>query len=682
MRTQVFSVIMLLSSSCLSQTILKGFVREQNTGIYIPGALIKSVGANSIESNSSGNFILTFQDLKPGKNIIVRAEKEGWELVNEKEMSTLIPESPDEKTFKIIICKAGTLAKAKSKYYETFELNLERELDKQKALNKGNAKKLANLEKEFARLQIQLSELADEYSRIDLRDASEKERKAIELFNTGMYDEFIALKKSMVTEAQVDRAIKSKAEATKVIANNDSTINLFFKSQRDIANTYLLQFKFKEAEKTYENLAAKDFTNFDNMFDFAYFFQKQKQYEKAIQRYVNALTLAKTEVEIGITQNNLGLLYLETMNYPHALSAFSKALEIYERLAKDDSSVYESVIAMTQSNLGTYYRMMNDYPQALKAYKKALEIRERLAKTSPHIYEESVAITQVNLGSYYQANYDFPAALSAFNKALEIYERLAKDDSSLYEPEVGSIQFNLGGCYQTNDDYPEALKAFSNALSTYERLAKPNPAVYAPEVAKTYHNLGVLHQVNGYYAAAFKASNKALEIYERLARTNPAVYEFGVAVTQVNLGTYYQANGDYAAAFKALNKALEIYQRLAKTNPAVYESEVAMTQGNLGIVYQQTKNYPQAWKAVTNALEIFEQLAKDNPVAYEIHICRMVMLLCFSQKEDYQENRQVKIKEYLSRARQILSKYPQLPSTQTLLKHLNYFEAYFKIKIQ
>lgn len=49
---------------------------------------------------------------------------------------------------KIVLCKAGTLAKSKSKYYETFELNLQKELAKQKALNKGNEKKIAKLEED------------------------------------------------------------------------------------------------------------------------------------------------------------------------------------------------------------------------------------------------------------------------------------------------------------------------------------------------------------------------------------------------------------------------------------------------------------------------------------------------------------------------------------------------------
>ena len=86
-----------LTSISFAQTTLSGVIKEQNTGVRIENVLVKSYGANQIQSNSLGSFILTFQGLKPGKNIIIRVEKSGWEIVNEKEMSTLLPDNPNEK---------------------------------------------------------------------------------------------------------------------------------------------------------------------------------------------------------------------------------------------------------------------------------------------------------------------------------------------------------------------------------------------------------------------------------------------------------------------------------------------------------------------------------------------------------------------------------------------------------
>jgi tetratricopeptide (TPR) repeat protein len=727
MRIPLFTFFILHSSFCFAQSKLIGFVREQNTGIKIAGVKVNSNGfSNPVASTGSGDFILIFQDLKPGKNIIIQAEKEGWELVNEKQMSTLIPENPYEKHFKIILCKAGTLAKARSEYYETFDLNLQNELAKQKALNRGNEKKIASLEQDFARVKQQLNDLADEYSRIDLRDASEKDLKAIELFKEGKYDEFIALKNSMVTEAQVDKAIKSKVEATKTIANNDSTINLYLKSQKDIANTLVLQFKFEEAEKTYEIMVSKDTTSFENVFSFARFLQQQNLHGRAILTYRRALKLTKGDFEIAATQNNLGILYQATNDYPAALNAYDKTIEIYERLAKTNPASYKPNVARTQNNLGVLYNAQNDYPAALNAYGKALEIYERLAKTNPASYETDVAMSQNNLGILYKAQNDYPAALNAYGKTLEIYERLAKTNPASYEPYVATTQNNLGTLYhEKNDypaalnayvkaleirerlaktnpasyepdvaatqtnlgtlylakyDYPAALNAYGKALEIYERLTKTNPVSYVPYVAMTQNNLGTLYKAQNDYLAALNAYGKALEIRERLANTNPASYEPYVATTQNNLGALYHEKNDYPAALNAYGKALEIRERLAKTNPTTYEPDVATIQNNLGVLYVAKNDYPAALNACGKALEIYERLAKINPDKYEIEFCRSIVLLGLLQKADYQENRQMTIAKYLSKAKQILLKYAELPLVKQLLGNVKDLDIYFNDK--
>ena len=725
MKIRFFITCFLLSSFSFAQkSKLAGYVSEQNTGKKIAGAMIKSFHANPIETSNSGYFILTFQNMARGTNIIVQAEKNGWELVNEKEMSTLIPENPDEKPFKIVLCKAGMLAIAKSKYYETFELNLQKELDRQKALNKGNAKKIASLEEDFARVQKQLYGLADEYSRIDLSSASEKDLKAIALFKAGKYDEFIKLKNSIVTEVQVDKAIQNKKEASKIIANTDSTIALYFKSQKDIANTLVLQFKFNEAEKVYENIVSKDTSNFVNTFDLAYFLDNQNQQDKAMLYYRRALKLAKPEAETGnvqinlgnlykakndynaalnayqkaleiyerlaktspatyepglaMTQNNLGLFYHDKNDYPAALNAYQKALEISQRLSKTNPTTYEPDVASTQHNLGNLYADKNDYPAALNAYQKALEIRERLTKTNLSTYEPAVAETQNNLGILYQTKNDYPAALNAYQKALEIREQLAKTNPATYEPGVATTQNNLGALYQAKDDYPAALNAYQKALEIRERLAKTNPATYEPYVAETQNNLGLLYRAKNDYHGALKAYQKALEISQQLAKTNPATYEPDVAGTQNNLGNLYADKNDYPAALNAYQKALEIYERLAKTNPATYEPYLALAQNNLGNLYADKNDYPAALNAYQKALEIYERLAKNNPEGYEIIYCRSIVLLGLVQKADYQENRQAPIEKYLGEARQILPRYPDVPLAKSLLDIVNDLESYFK----
>ncbi len=664
MRIQIFTFFALLSSFCFAQSKLTGFVREQNTGIKIGGVMVKSNGtSNSIESNSSGDFILKFQDLKPGKNIIVRAEKDGWELVNEKEMSTLIPENPDEKPFKIILCKAGTLAKAKSKYYETFELNLQKEFDKQKALNKGNARKIASLEQDFERIQKQLNDLADEYSRIDLSDASEKDLKAIELFKDGKYDEFISLKKSIVTEAQVDKAVKNKVEALKTIDNSDSTINLYYKSQKDIVNTLVLQFKFDEAEKTYEKLVLKDTTNYKNAFGFANFLADQNKHDKAIQWFNLCLRIAKKlakknpviyELSIASNQNNLGNLYNNKNNFPAAESAYLEALKIYERLVKTNIDYFESLIALTQNNLGFLYRNYKiniaadsayvDYFESLvaltqtnlgvlyrnnkkntaaeSAYLEALGINSRLAKTNSAVYEPALANTLNNLGVLYVDLKNYLAAESAYFKALEIRRRLAETKTDINNSDLAQTQTNLGILYLLKNNYPAAGQALLEALEIRKPLVKKNPYAYEPAFAITLANLAIVYSKQKNSLAAESAYLKALEIRKRLTIIDATTYEPDLATILNNLGVLYFNMKIYRAADSAYHEALKIRKRLATINPGTYEPDLADTKFNFGNLYLETKNYPAAESALQEAIKIYKQWAKTNPGIYESNLAK------------------------------------------------------------
>ncbi|MDH4462350.1 MAG: tetratricopeptide repeat protein, partial [Flectobacillus sp.] len=491
---KIFTIILLLHSiSSTAQNKLMGWVTEQNSGKKpVVGAIIRSSGtSNSRTSSTKGEFTLDFQGLDAGERVILRPEKVGWELVNEKEMQVNLPTHPIENKVKIVLCKAGTLALAKQAYYKVADPYIIQQynkkmaaLDKEKSSYKAEK---AKLQEERNRLQNQLAEYAEEFIRVNLDDASDIERRAIVLFKEGRIDESIQLRESLKSGKEIRKAVSDKAKA-------DSIIALHTRNLKGLAKEYIFKFDFKSAEEKYEELVTADTTNYDNTFAFAYFLDNQNQHDKAIKYYLRALKLAPSESDMAYTQNNLGTLYQDINDYPAALNAYTKALEINERLAKTNPATYEPDVADTQNNLGNLYYDKNDYQAALNAYSKALEIRERLAKTNPATYEPDVAMTQNNLGNLYYDKNDYSAALNAYSKALEIRERLAKTNPDTYEPDVAGIQNNLGSLYDAKNDYPAAFKAYGKALEIRERLAKTNSATYEPDLAMTQNNLGILYQ--------------------------------------------------------------------------------------------------------------------------------------------------------------------------------------------
>ena len=71
-----------------------------------------------------------------------------------------------------------------------------------------------------------------------------------------------------------------------------------------------------------------DTTNYDNLFEFAYFLSEQNEHDKAIRYYQKALKLAKTDPLVANTQNNLGILYGDKNEFEAAQQAYQKALGI------------------------------------------------------------------------------------------------------------------------------------------------------------------------------------------------------------------------------------------------------------------------------------------------------------------------------------------------------------------
>ncbi len=497
-KTLFIPIFILKFGISFAQNKIIGFITEQNSGKKpVANAIINSSGANQNVSTDKGQFILTFQGLEVGENVVLRPEKTGWELVNEKEMKTLIPAKPNENPVKIVLCKAGTLAIAKQAYYKVADPYIIQQYNKKlAALDKEKANyqaEKAKLQEERNRLQNQLEEYAEEFIRVNLDDASEIERQAIALFKEGKIDESIKLRESLKSGVEIRNAVQRKAK-------EDSIIALHTRNLKALAKDYIFKFDFKAAEQKFEELVLADTTNFDNTFDFAYFLAQQNQHEKAIRYYQSVLKLTRTESYIAVTLNNLGNLHIDKNEYSAAIKAYSNALEIYERLAKTNPVTDEPNLAMALNNLGNLYTDKNEYTLAFKNYSNALEIRERLAKTNPATYEPDVARTLNNFGIFYQAKKDYVSAVSTYTKALEISERLAQNNPATYEPNVAGTQKNLGILYQAKKDYPSAFSAYSKALKIYERLAKTNSEVYDIELCGNIVLLGLLQKA--YYQTA------------------------------------------------------------------------------------------------------------------------------------------------------------------------------------
>ena len=384
--------------------------------------------------------------------------------------------------------------------------------------------------------------------------------------------------------------------------------------------------------------------------------------EELVQTYVLSAQNhkdSKKEAEEAEALFKAGFLYMNELDdYANAKKYFLRALEIYERLTKENPK-YIGDLATMYNQLGILYSDLNQYDKAEEYYKRALEIRERLAKEDPEKYRGELARTYNNLGALYANLNQYDKAERYYLRALEIRERLAKEDPEKYRGGLATTYNNLGVLYADLNQYDKAEELYLRALEIRKRLANENSANNSGELARTYSNLGRLYDALKQYDKAERYYLRAVEIRERLAKEDPEKYRGGLATTYNNLGALYANLNQYDKAEELCLRALEIREYLAKVIPAKYSEDLASTCEELGGLYKKIGQKENAAKYNLRAIEIYEGLEKKTPAKY----CEGLAFLYLETGRLYKElEKDDKAEEYWLRA---LDRFGKLAEVST-----------------
>ena len=93
------------------------------------------------------------------------------------------------------------------------------------------------------------------------------------------------------------------------------------------------------------------------------------------------------------------------------------AIEIQERLVKDNPKVYEPDLAYSYYNLAVLYYEIQRFDESEKMYKAAIEIQERLVKENPKAYEQDLADSYNNLANLYKKTQRFDESEKMYKAA-------------------------------------------------------------------------------------------------------------------------------------------------------------------------------------------------------------------------------------------------------------------------
>lgn len=259
--------------------------------------------------------------------------------------------------------------------------------------------------------------------------------------------------------------------------------------------------KLIDVYKQKHNKPKKKATDSNVLFDQGNKYYREREFEKAIKTYKEAIEVNPDDKEIYF---NLGLVYFKVNRLNESIVAYKNAIKI----KPDDEHIH--------NNLGMAYMKLERFDEAIISFQEAIRLRS----------------------DYGDAHYDLGlvyAQKGNTNEAIVSFEEAIKSN-----PNDKGAYFNLGLAYRK-------LELLDKAISAYKKAITLNPNY---ELA--YFFLGAAYGANGQLDEARKAYKNSL----RLKENNK--------FTHFNLGLNYKAGGRPDEAKYHFKRALELGYEAAK----------------------------------------------------------------------------------------------------------------------
>ena len=306
------------------------------------------------------------------------------------------------------------------------------------------------------------------------------------------------------------------------------------------------------------------FNNEFRLYQLAYYYEKNKNYTKAVEYFKNVLVINNESVRSLL---HLGIIFKTAKEYKKAFKCFRSILEI------------EPNNTVANYGLGRIYQIMNDHddeaiehylhcvktdPKNIKSYvqlgitylknKDYKNAEKYLLKA--HQLDNNNILCLVALGNVYQEIKDFDKAETYLKNALQIDhndvnalssygdvlfstkkydEAIKKYEKALKFSEIAEVHFNLGHCYYLIEQFDYAVSHYINAL----KIKKNTRHDY-------YYYLGCALLANGRLRDAVKCFKGAIKLNK-----NISVYYY-------NLANAYYLFKKYVKGIKQLERCLQV----------------------------------------------------------------------------------------------------------------------------
>ena len=192
--------------------------------------------------------------------------------------------------------------------------------------------------------------------------------------------------------------------------------------------------------------------------------------------------------------NIIAMYWASKKDFDQALNYYDQALKIkIEALGNDDPS-----IGITLNNIGIVYYQLGNNGKAIEHYEKALQVKiKQLGDQHPRVSD-----SYFNIGSVYARDDNFDKAIAFFEKSIAIDRKNEEDQNRKLAHRLTS----LSEAYFYKNKLNLALKYGHQAIDYYQK-SEANPTLSAT----AHQNLGTIYQRSKQYKKALPYYQEALD---------------------------------------------------------------------------------------------------------------------------------------------------------------------------
>jgi tetratricopeptide (TPR) repeat protein len=305
-------------------------------------------------------------------------------------------------------------------------------------------------------------------------------------------------------------------------------------------------------------------------------FRLQGQYEKAIEEYKKALSLAQrasnrtNEIDSLL---KLGLLHWNRGALDDSASFYSKALSIAQSVQEENKTqqAQDALEIFRLYNEAKDHRTNNDYTKSNETFDTAIALAQKIGSREHEvkcIRQKSINFYRTeDLKTYASLNQEGLELARALNHLLEEYRFL----------------YNLGLYYDESSQYPQALKHYDEALIIAREIENPG------YTSACLTNTGRIYNDIGDFDKALEYLTEALEIDRELRDQSY------ITLNLLNIGSAFRRKGLVSRERDDFHKAQEFFQDCLSLSRKIGDRKREIRAlNNIGTVNTDLGYYPEA----------------------------------------------------------------------------------------